>query len=55
MLADNPEPSVREWLRLLRLVLDAPTGRPMRFTLPESHPSESNPPESHRAESDRAD
>jgi hypothetical protein len=36
MLATEPEPIVREWLRLLRLVLDAPTGRPARLTLPES-------------------
>ena len=36
MLPTEPEPIVREWLRLLRLVLDAPTGRPARLTLPES-------------------
>lgn len=36
MLAQEPEGEVREWLRLLRLVIDAPTGRPARVELPES-------------------
>jgi len=36
MLTGEPDAQVREWLRLLRLVIDAPTGRPARVTLPES-------------------
>jgi hypothetical protein len=36
MLTGEPEPETREWLRLLRLVIDAPTGRPARVVLPES-------------------
>jgi hypothetical protein len=36
MLNGEPDAEVREWLRLLRLVIDAPTGRPARVLLPES-------------------
>lgn len=36
MLSREPDDEVREWLRLLRLVIDAPTGRPARVVLPES-------------------
>jgi len=36
MLTGQPDAETREWLRLLRLVIDAPTGRPARVALPDS-------------------